>query len=113
MYNFIDQFFTVEIAIMALIGLATFGTIITIVGPLLSGSKLNTRMKSVSSERDVLRKARLAELSSGSVGGVGTLRHENKGAFKEIVEKLRLDKALDPEQTREKLKMAGLRGPVR
>ena len=108
MYNFIDQFFTVEIAIMALIGLATFGTIITIVGPLLSGSKLNTRMKSVSSERDVLRKARLTELNSGN----GTLRHENKGPVKEIVEKLHLDKALDPEKTREKLKSAGLRGPA-
>ncbi len=108
MYNFIDQFFTVEIAIMALIGLATFGTIITIVGPLLSGSKLNTRMKSVSTERDVLRKARLAELKAGN----GTLRHENQGPVKAIVEMLHLDKALDPEKTREKLKSAGLRGPA-
>ena len=107
MYNFVDQFFSVEVAIMVLIGLATFGTIITIVGPLLSGSKLNSRMKSVSTERELMRKARLAALGSGS----GSLRHENKGAFKVVVEKLRLDKALDPEQTREKLKMAGLRGP--
>ncbi len=108
MYNFIDQFFSVEIAIMALIGLATFGTIITIVGPMMSGNKLSSRMKSVSSERDVLRKARLAQLGAGS----GTLRHENKGPVKMIVEKLHLDKALDPEKTRDKLKSAGLRGPA-
>ncbi|MCP4936249.1 MAG: type II secretion system F family protein [bacterium] len=107
MYNFIDQFFTVEIAIIALIGLATFGTIITVVGPLLAGSKLNARMKSVSTERDVLRKARLDELNASNVN----LRHGIQGPVKVIVEKLHLDKALDPEKTRNKLKTAGLRGP--
>jgi tight adherence protein C len=107
MYNFIDQFFSTEIAVVALIGLATFATILTIVGPLLSGSKLNSRMKSVSTERDKLRSARLAELNSGKV----SLRHENKGFIKTVVEKLNLQKALDPTETREKLKKAGLRGP--
>ena len=107
MYNLIDQFFTAEFAIMALIGLATFATFVTIVGPLLSGSKLTSRMKSVSTERDQLRTARLAELTSGN----STLRHDEKGIYRTIVKALRLEKALDPEETREKLKRAGLRGP--
>ena len=107
MYNFIDQFFNAEFAIMALIGLATFATIISVVGPLMSGSKLNSRMKSVSTERDQLRKARLTELTSGSA----KLRHDDNGVFSTIVRALHLQKALDPEETREKLKRAGLRGP--
>ncbi len=107
MYNFIEQFFTVEIAVMALIGVATFVTIITLAGPLMSGSKLKGRMKAVSTERDALRLARLAELGAPTT----SLRHEDKGVINFLVRKLRLQKALDPEQTREKLKMAGLRGP--
>ncbi len=107
MYNLIDQFFTVEIAITVLIGLATFATIISLVGPMLTGSKLNARMKSVSTERDKLRSARLAELHSEKT----TLRHESNGLTNTVVQKLNLQKALDPEETREKLKRAGLRGP--
>ena len=107
MYNFIDQFFSAEFAIMGLIGLATFATILTIVGPLLSGSKLNSRMKSVSTERDKLRAERLTALTSGNAS---SLRHDDKGIYKTIVKLLRLEKALDPEETREKLKRAGLRG---
>jgi tight adherence protein C len=110
MYHFIDQFFTAEFAIMGLIGIATFGTIFTVLGPLLSGSKLNSRMKSVSTERDRLRTERLTVLSAGS-SGPGTLRHEDKGIYKGIVEALSLQKVLDPEETKEKLKKAGLRGP--
>ncbi len=109
MYNFIDQFFTTEYAIMGLVGLATFATILTIVGPLLSGSKLNSRMKSVSTERDKLRAERLNALTAGKGGA--SLRHEEKGIYKTIVQALHLEKALDPEETREKLKKAGLRGP--
>ena len=111
MYQIIDQLFTAEFAIMGLIGIAAFGTIFTILGPLLSGSKLNSRMKSVSTERDKLRSERLAVLSAGSVSGGGSLRHEEKGIYKGIVETLSLQKVLDPEETKEKLKQAGLRGP--
>ena len=107
MYNFIDQFFSTEFAIMALIGLATFATILSVVGPLLSGNKLNSRMKSVSTERDELRKARLTALTSGNA----KLRHDDKGVYSKVVRALHLQKALDPEETREKLKRAGLRGP--
>ncbi len=108
MYNFIDQFFSVEYAVMALVGLATFGTVFILVGPLLSGSKLNSRIKSVSTERDRLRAERLAALTAGNGA---SLRHDDKGIYKTIVKALRLEKALDPEETREKLKRAGLRGP--
>ena len=63
-------------------------------------------MKSVSTERDKLRTERLAALTSGNT----TLREKDTSIFKKIVTTLRLDKALDPEETREKLKRAGLRG---
>ncbi len=108
MYNFIDQFFTVEFAIIGLVGLATFATMMTIVGPMLSGDKLNSRMKSVSTERDRLRIQRLAELNSKQA----TLRHKDKSVYTTVVEALQLQKLLDPEVTRDKLKRAGLRGPA-
>jgi len=108
MYNFIDQFFTVEFAIVGLVGLATFATMMTIVGPMLSGDKLNSRMKSVSTERDRLRIQRLAELNSKQA----TLRHKDKSVYTTVVEALQLQKLLDPEVTRDKLKRAGLRGPA-
>ncbi len=108
MYHFIDQFFTVEFAIVGLVGLATFATMMTIVGPMLSGDKLNSRMKSVSTERDRLRIQRLAELNSKQT----TLRHKDKSFYATVVEALQLQKLLDPEVTRDKLKRAGLRGPA-
>ena len=106
MYDFIDQYFNVDFAVMALVGMATFATILTLVGPLLSGSKLNSRMKSVSTERDKLRAKRLAELTAGKP----TLRQNEKTVYRTIVETLNLQKFLDPEQARAKLKTAGLRG---
>ncbi len=108
MYNFIDQFFNVNFAVIGLVGMATFATILTIVGPMLSGSKLNSRMKSVSTERDKLRAIRLTELTKNSA----TLRHKDETIFSSIVGALRLQRLLDPEVTREKLKRAGLRGPA-
>ena len=108
MYNFIDQFFTVDFAVIGLVGLATFATMLTIIGPMMSGSKLNSRMKSVSTERDRLRAQRLNELSAKQA----SLRHKDESFFSSIVGALRLQKLLDPEETREKLKRAGLRGPA-
>jgi len=103
LYKLLD----IQLVIVLLMGAATFATVLTFVGPMLIGSKLKGRMKSVSTERDKLRAQRMAELTAGRPG----LRHESKGFIKEVVETLHLEKALDPERTRAKLKRAGLRGP--
>ena len=108
MYNFFDQFFNADFAIIALVGMATFATILTVVGPMLSGNKLNSRMKSVSTERNRLRATRLAELTASNP----RLRHQDSSLLGSIVSALRLQKLLDPEETRDKLKRAGLRGPA-
>jgi tight adherence protein C len=96
-----------QFIVVILIGIATFATVLMIAGPMMSGSKLNSRMKSVSTERDKLRAKRLAELAKSST----SLRHESKGLIKEVVEKLKLERLLAPEEAKIKLRKAGLRGP--
>jgi tight adherence protein C len=108
MLNQIVDFVTdPQMMIVVLVGIAAFATVFTLAAPLFSGSRLTTRMKSVSTERDRLRAQRLAELQANS----RTLRHETKGFTSTIMERYRLARLLDPEETREKLKRAGLRGP--
>ena len=109
MYDFLAQFVQPDFMVMVLSAIAAFFTVATLTSSLLSGNRLNTRMKYVSSERDKMRAERLAELSEG--GRQARLRGDQpKGFMKQIVEQLNLRNLLETETTREKLKMAGLRG---
>jgi tight adherence protein C len=65
-------------------------------------------MKYVSGERDRLRAERMARLAEDQ--RQGRLRKEPKSFMKRVVEQLNLRKALETDATRERLKMAGLRG---
>jgi len=90
------------------VAVAVFATILTVALPLLSTDKLQVRMKSVSTERDQLRKEHMSRLEREK--NQGSLRTKPKGFMKQLVDKLNLRKALEGEGTREKLTMAGLRG---
>jgi tight adherence protein C len=107
MFELIQSILQPQSLVVILVGFATFATIATLAGPLLTGSRLKGRMKAVSTEREKLRAARLAELSRGGQ----SLRHQDKGFYRKMVEALKLQNLLEPEETREKLKRAGLRGP--
>jgi tight adherence protein C len=88
---------------------AAFIAVVGITAPYLKGDKLTSRMKSVSSDREALkRKSRAAILKDSQTGG---LRREDKTPWKRIVEKLDLKKALEDPNVEEKLLQAGLRGP--
>lgn len=90
------------------VAIAVFATILTVTMPLLSTDKLQTRIKSVSTERDRLRKEHMSRLEREK--SHGSLRTTPKGFMKELVDKLNLRKMLEGKDTRDKLRMAGLRG---
>lgn len=97
-----------QFMVMALAAVAAFATVTSFVLPLLSGDRLDARMKYVSTERERLRAERIARLAEEQ--RQGKLRREPKSFMKRVVEQLNLRKALETEATRERLKMAGLRG---
>jgi len=88
----------------------TFATIVTFARPYLSASNLESRLKSVTSRREELRRKSREALASKGAGGSG-LRHSDEGLYKKVVERLQLSKLLEDPKVAEKLAMAGFRGP--
>jgi tight adherence protein C len=88
---------------------ATFATILTLAAPVMSGDKLESRLKSVANRREELRKKNRAALEGG--GEKKTIRRQNGGKAAQFVDKLDLQKALNDPTVAKKLLQAGLRGP--
>ncbi len=97
-----------EALMFVFLSVCSFAAIYMFTVPFFSGQKLTGRMKYVATERDKLRQERLRELSAGSSG---TLRTDTRGLMRNVVEKLNLQSLLSTSEMKEKLKMAGLRGP--
>jgi tight adherence protein C len=97
-----------QFIVMVLAAVAAFATVTSFVLPLLSNDRLGSRMKYVAGERDRLRAERIAQLAQDQ--RQAKLRTEPKSFMKGVVERLNLRKALETESTRERLKMAGMRG---
>ena len=97
----------------ALVGVAVFATIFTVMMPMLGGSALQSRMKNVAIERESIRareRARLA-MDSDQRRRTGSLKQKGqKPGIKAIVERLDLKKALADESTINALRNAGFRG---
>lgn len=108
MVEFVSMFLEPQFLIMVLSAVAAFATIATVTLGAMTGDRMNARMKYVSSEREKLRAERLAQLANQDKHA--KLRNQPKGFMKQIVEQLNLRKLLETESTREKLKMAGMRG---
>jgi tight adherence protein C len=100
--------FTLQFMILVLAAVAGFATVLTIALPALSKDRIASRMRSMATERDKMRAARLAEMQSKDKAG--KLRHESKGLLSQIVEQLNLRKLFETDEVKDKLKMAGLRG---
>ncbi len=98
-----------QFLIGALIMVAVFATVVTILLPVLSGSALKSRMKSVATEREAIRSRERARLAAES-DRRGSLRHQQKPGIREFVEKLDLKRALADEKTVASLRQAGFRG---
>jgi tight adherence protein C len=97
-----------SIIVTLLAAIAAFATTLTVLMPVLSRDRLNTRMQVMALEREKMRAARLADLAGKD--GQGRLRTAPKGFMQEIVTKLNLRSVFETEEVRDKLKMAGLRG---
>jgi len=97
-----------QFVVMALAAVAVFATITSFVLPLLSGDRLDSRMKYVAGERERLRTEHMARLVEGKYQG--KLRKDPKNYMKRVVKQLNLRKALETDATRERLKMVGFRG---
>jgi tight adherence protein C len=107
----LDQFMSLispSVIVTLLAAIAAFATTLTVLMPVLSRDRLNTRMQVMALEREKMRAARIAELASKD--GQGRLRTAPKGFMQEIVNKLNLRSVFETEEVRDKLKMAGLRG---
>ena len=106
--DLIDTCINPQFVVTLLAAIAAFATVLTVLMPVLSRDRLNTRMQVMATERDKMRAARLADLAKKD--GQGRLRTAPKGFMQEIVDKLNLRSVFDTEEVRDKLKMAGLRG---
>ena len=96
----------IETLVMILTGLAVFGTIITITAPFFENDKMQARAKVVASERDRLKAQQKASFANTEV----RLREKVKpSAYTQIVDSLNLRKIFESEESRVKLRQAGLR----
>ncbi|MEG6508459.1 type II secretion system F family protein [Methyloligella sp. 2.7D] len=93
--------------VVILTAVAAFATVAVLVTPFLVGNRLESRMKYVAGERDRLRAERMAELAEERHA---RLRKDPRTFMKRVVDKLNLRKALETDETRDRLKMAGFRG---
>ncbi|MBL8589342.1 MAG: type II secretion system F family protein [Methylobacteriaceae bacterium] len=92
-----------------LVGIAVMATVITLAMPLLEGDNLARRMKAVASERERIRQRERERLAAGA--DKVTLRYEPKAFMKRVVDNLSLQKWFGTDTAKQKLWMAGYRGP--
>ena len=104
-YDILDLVLTPQVVVAAIAAVMVFLTVWTLALPALAKDRMNTRMKVMAVERDKLKSSRMAEL-----GKKETLRNEQKGIVRQVVDQLNLRKTFETEEVRERLRMAGFRG---
>jgi len=105
-YEIILSLMNPEALASILVAVAVFGTALTVFMPYLQGNRLETRLKSVSMQREKLRKQNRAALESTK-----GLRRKDTSKIGEISSKLNLAKALEDPNLQDLLNKAGMRGP--
>src|SRR5947207_11730397 len=94
---------------MLLAAIAASATAYTLIMPLLAGEGLAKRMKAVASERERMRQRERERLNRSEKV---SLRASPKQLVSKVVEDFNLTKYLAQEAARDKLVMAGFRGPA-
>ncbi|MCB1474603.1 MAG: type II secretion system F family protein, partial [Rhodobiaceae bacterium] len=107
MFDFLDAVLNTQTLAAFFSAVAAIATILTFAMPYVSGDKLGSRMKYLSKERQKMRERERARLAKGQRV---ELRQSPKAFMLDVVEKLNLRRALESEDTKDKLAMAGLRG---
>ncbi|MGD0190252.1 MAG: type II secretion system F family protein [Rhizomicrobium sp.] len=104
--GFLNLLFDLNFDATVVAAVLAFATIVTLGLPLLERNALGTRMKAVAERREELRQKHHAQLKQR-----GALRTTEPMSFmKQTVDRLKLSKLLESEDTREKLARAGRRG---
>lgn len=107
MLSLIETLVEPQVLIAILVAVSAFASVITLAMPFMSSDKLQSRLKHVSTERDVLRARHRAMLEQGK--GQARLRQSNEGYMQQAVKQFNLSRLLETKETRDRLKMAGLR----
>jgi tight adherence protein C len=89
------------------VAVLVFATLLTLLGAMTGGVRLDKRMQAVSTRRDELKRRSRAAIASGQ----GGLRHTDDGFKKKIVDQLNLSKLLEDPKVVEQMTQAGFRGP--
>jgi tight adherence protein C len=105
-----DSFFQPQLIVTILVAVSVFATVLTLAMPLLATDRLKGRLKYVSTERDVLRARHREALEKEKQQA--KLRHSSKGYMQQAVKKFNLSRLLETDETRDRLRMAGLRAPA-
>ena len=106
MYSLVASLFNIQSAVMLLVAVAAFATVLTLTMPLMETDKLGNRMKLAATERDALRQRYREQLANDK----GRLRQTHKGFIKDVVERFAQGRMLENEAIKEKLRQAGFRG---
>ncbi len=106
MFSLLSSAMQPENAVMLLVGVAAFATIMTLTMPLLSTDKLGSRMKAVATEREALRQRFREQMAQEK----SRLRQTPRGFMKQVVERFARGRMLENEVIKDKLRQAGFRG---
>ncbi|WP_425336285.1 type II secretion system F family protein [Sinorhizobium garamanticum] len=89
--------------------MAVMATFYSLAVPFFERGDLTKRMKSVATERELIRARERTRLNAEAASGKGSLRAQNNTSVRQIVERLNLKKALVDDNTVNRLKTAGYR----
>src|SRR5246127_4679261 len=110
MFEFLaDKLHDAHFMTMLLAAIAASATAYTLIMPLFAGEGLAKRMKAVASQRERMRQRERERLTKSEKV---SLRQTPKQLVSRVVEDFNLTKYLAQESAREKLVMAGSRGPA-
>ncbi|MCA1405826.1 type II secretion system F family protein [Ensifer sp. IC3342] len=98
-----------NVIIAVLVSMAVLATFYSLAVPFFEKGDLTKRMKSVATERELIRARERARLNAEAASGKGSLRTQNNKSVRQIVERLNLKKALVDDNTVNRLKTAGYR----
>jgi len=98
-----------NVIVAFLVAVAVLATFYSLAAPFLERGNLEKRMKSVATEREIIRARERVRLNGEISGGKASLRSQNNMSARQLVERLNLRKALVDDNTVNRLKSAGYR----
>jgi tight adherence protein C len=95
----------------AFIAVVSFATIVTLAAPMMGKTNLDSRMKSVATRREELRRRSREAMAKAGANASSTIRHTDESLYRKVVDRLQLSKLLEDPAVVDKLAQAGFRGP--